>query len=69
MRESNWSKIVEAVDSTSGKIITYDGKPIDAFFHSNSGGKTELPVNVWGGSDFPYLQSVETSGEDAYDDF
>ena len=66
LRESNWSKIVEAVDSTAGKIITYDGKPIDAFFHSNSGGKTELPVNVWGGSDFPYLQSVETSGEDAY---
>ena len=66
LRESNWNKIVEAVDSTAGKIITYDGKPIDAFFHSNSGGKTELPVNVWGGNDFPYLQSVETAGEDAY---
>ncbi len=66
VRESNWNKIVNAVDSTAGKIITYDGKPIDAFFHSNSGGKTELPVNVWGGSNFPYLQSVETSGEDAY---
>ena len=65
-RENNWNKIVEAVDSTAGKIITYDGKPIDAFFHSNSGGKTELPVNVWGGSDLPYLQSVETAGEDAY---
>ncbi|MBR3162799.1 MAG: stage II sporulation protein D [Clostridia bacterium] len=66
VREDNWNKIVQAVDSTAGKIITYDGKPIDAFFHSNSGGKTELPVNVWGGSDFPYLQSVETSGEDGY---
>ncbi len=65
-RESNWNKIAQAVDSTAGKIITYEGKPIDAFFHSNSGGKTELPVNVWGGSGFPYLQSVETSGEDAY---
>lgn len=28
-------------------------------------GKTELPINVWGG-DYPYLQSVETSGEEAY---
>lgn len=66
VRESNWNKIVEAVDSTAGKVITYDGKPIDAFFHSNSGGKTEVPVNVWGGTDYPYLQSVETAGEDDY---
>lgn len=65
-RENNWNKIVNAVDSTAGKIITYEGKPIDAFFHSNSGGRTELPANVWGGSNYPYLQSVETSGEDTY---
>ena len=65
-REENWQKICNAVYETQGKIITYDGKPIDAFFHSNSGGTTELPVNVWGGTNFPYLQSVQTSGEDAY---
>ena len=39
---------------------------INAFFHSNSGGKTEIPLNVWGGSDYPYLQVVETLGEDEY---
>ncbi len=65
-RESNWQKIVSAVNDTKGKIITYDDKPIDAFFHSNSGGVTEVPVNVWGGAGYPYLQSVETSGEDTY---
>lgn len=65
-RESNWQKIVSAVNDTKGKIITYDDKPIDAFFHSNSGGVTEVPVNVWGGTGYPYLQSVETSGEDTY---
>lgn len=65
-KETNWNKIVEAVDSTQGKIITYNGSPIDAFFHSNSGGTTETASNVWGGNDFPYLQSVETSGEDGY---
>ena len=65
-RNSNWSKIEEAVNDTQGKIITYEGKPINAFFHSNSGGKTEAPINVWGGSGYPYLQSVSTSGEDAY---
>lgn len=65
-RESNWQKICQAVNSTKGKIITYDNKPIDAFFHSNSGGITEIPVNVWGGTGYPYLQSVETSGEEGY---
>ncbi len=65
-REENWNKILEAVNSTVGKIITYNGEPINAFFHSNSGGRTEIPINVWGGSNFPYLQSVETSGEENY---
>ena len=66
VRESNWQKIEQAVNDTKGKIITYEGKTINAFFHSNSGGKTEIPVNVWGGTGYPYLQVVETSGEDNY---
>lgn len=60
-----WNKITEAVRETNGKIIKYNNEPINAFFHSNSGGKTELAINVWGGN-LPYLQSVETNGEDAY---
>ena len=64
--EGNWNKIVEAVNSTSGKIITYNGAPINAFFHSNSGGVTESSLNIWGGIDYPYLKSVETAGEEAY---
>ncbi len=66
-RESNWAKIEQSVNETKGKIITYEGKPINAFFHSNSGGTTELPVNVWGGgTEYPYLQVVETAGEEGY---
>lgn len=65
-RENNWSKITTAVNETKGKIITYNGEPINAFFHSNSGGTTETVSNVWAGTDYPYLQSVETSGEDGY---
>ena len=69
-REENWNKIETAVNLTSGKIITYNNQPINAFFHSNSGGITELPVNVWGGgNNLPYLQIVETSGEDTYNQF
>ena len=69
LRESNWSKIEQAVQSTKGKIITYENQPINAFFHSNSGGKTELPINVWGGSGYPYLQTVETAGEEGYSQY
>ncbi len=65
-REENWKKIVEAVNETKGKVVVYNNQPINAFFHSNSGGKTETPINVWGGSGYPYLQSVETSGEEGY---
>lgn len=65
-RESNWNKIVTAVNDTTGKTITYNGEPINAFFHSSSGGTTETVSNVWGGTDYPYLQSVATSGEEAY---
>lgn len=68
-KEEYWNKIVNAVDSTKGQIITYDGEPINAFFHSNSGGNTEVPLNVWGGSGYPYLQVVTTAGEDAYSQY
>ena len=68
-QEVNWKKIVQAVDETKGKIITYDGQPINAFFHSNSGGVTESSVNIWGGIEYPYLKSVETAGEDGYSQY
>lgn len=67
--ENNWKKVCNAVNSTKGKIITYDNKPIDAFFHSNSGGITETVADVWGGNELPYLQVVETSGEDNYNQY
>ena len=65
-REDNWKKIQQCVNETKGKIITYNNQPINAFFHANSGGTTELPVNVWGGSGLPYLQVVQTAGEEGY---
>ncbi len=68
-REANWQKIVQAVNETAGKVITYEGQPINAFFHSNSGGVTESSVNIWGGVEYPYLKSVETSGEDSYSQY
>lgn len=67
-REEYWNKIVNSVNETKGKFILYNNEPINALFHSNSGGKTELSINVWGGS-FPYFQTVETSGEENYSSY
>lgn len=64
--DDNWNKIVKVVNETIGQIITYNGEAINAVFHSNSGGKTEIASNVWSGGDYPYLQSVETTGEETY---
>lgn len=65
----NWNKILEAVNVTVGRIITYKEEPINAFFHANSGGKTQVPFYVWGGSGYPYLQVVETAGEENYSQY
>lgn len=65
-RDEYWQKICSVVQQTKGQVIMYNNEPINAFFHSNSGGTTEIPVNVWGGTNYPYLQVVETSGEEAY---
>ena len=46
-----------AVDATRGLVITYDGRPIFAAYHSNSGGHTEDSESVWGTA-YPYLRGV-----------
>ncbi len=60
---------MEAVNATKGEVATYEGQVINAFFHSNSGGTTETATNVWGGGNYPYLQPVQTTGEDAYEQY
>ncbi len=55
-----FKKISDAVTATSGKIITYDGKPISAVFHSTSSGNTENSEDVWE-KPVPYLKSVSSN--------
>lgn len=52
-----WSKVNQAVDQTRGLILTYQGEPINAVFHSTSGDHTASAQEVWG-FDYPYLKSV-----------
>ena len=61
--DAYWKKISDAVEDTSGVLITYENKPISALFHSTSSGFTENAVDVWGGN-VPYLVSVESKGEE-----
>lgn len=59
----HWQRIESAVEATRGLILTYGGTPIDAVYHSTSGGRTEDAVAVWGTS-VPYLVSVPSPYED-----
>lgn len=56
---SYYSRIKDAVNSTSGIYLTYDGNYIEAVYHSTSNGKTEDSSNVWGNY-YPYLVSVDS---------
>lgn len=46
-----------AVDLTRGEVLVYQGRPILAVYHSDSGGVTESSEYVWGGR-YPYLKGV-----------
>lgn len=61
--EQYWEKASRAVEATKGQVLTYNGEWIDAVYFSCSGGSTETAAAVWG-SDVPYLQTVESPGEE-----
>jgi SpoIID/LytB domain protein len=54
---------VNAVDNTKGRIATYRGEAIQAFYMSSSGGFTEDNENVWGGTPIAYLRGVCDPGD------
>lgn len=52
------SRAARGVRETAGEVLTYNGRIIQAFYHSNCGGHTEASENVWG-FPLPYLQGVD----------
>lgn len=56
-------KVSKAVQDTKDLVLTYGGELIEATYFSCSGGQTEDAKAVWG-SDVPYLQSIESPGEE-----
>lgn len=66
--EEYYQKARQAVQATDGMVLTYGGELIDATFFACSGGTTEAAEAVWG-NDVPYLQSVDSPGEEIADCF
>ena len=62
------TKIQNAVVETNPQVLTYQGQLIEATYFSCSGGRTEAAVAVWG-SDIPYLQAVDSPGEENADHY
>lgn len=52
------ARVVDAVESTRGLVVTYQGAPIYAAFSSTAAGITEDAMIVWS-KDLPYLKGVE----------
>ena len=52
-----------AVRETDDQVLTYNGELIEATFFACSGGRTEDALAVWG-TDYPYLRSIDSPGEE-----
>ena len=60
--EANYQKVRTAVLDTAGEVLLYQGDPIDALYHSASGGRTENAGDVYA-QEVPYLKSVMSTAE------
>ncbi|MCU9613803.1 SpoIID/LytB domain-containing protein [Caldibacillus lycopersici] len=52
---NTFEKTKQAVKETNGEIITFKGKPINAYYSASNGGMTESNRNVWGGKQSSYF--------------
>jgi stage II sporulation protein D len=59
--------VARAVADTRSEVLTWNGAPILAAFHSASGGRTASAEEVWGEA-LPYLRSVDVENEDGSPD-
>lgn len=63
--------VSRAVRETAGEILTWEGRPIEAYYHSTCAGHTAAIDEVWNSRPVPYLKAVrdvDPSGR-AYDHF
>ncbi len=53
----------QAVQETAGQVLRFEGRLIDAFFHSTCGGRTAAGIEVYADADRPYLRSIRDADE------
>lgn len=56
--EGPTDRVARVVAETREEVVTFEGRVIQALFHSNCGGHTTSASSVWGGPDQPYLRPV-----------
>jgi SpoIID/LytB domain protein len=59
--EDTTSTADRAIADTSGKVLTYNNKVVDALYSSTTGGITANYNDIWDGQERPYLKSVVDS--------
>lgn len=65
-RNDYWNKITQAVKSTAGEVLTYNGELVmEPYYFSISSGMTENAEDVFSSSE-PYLKNVSSTGDNSY---
>lgn len=55
----------QAVASTAGEILVYNGRPAQTLYSSTAGVRTRESEDIFPGLDVPYLAAVDSPGEDS----
>ena len=55
--EIKYKKVQKAIEATSNFILTYENKPINAFYHGSNGGISAMASESWQMQDYSYLNS------------
>lgn len=66
--EQFYALLVQAAQTVGNSVLTYDGSPAAACYHSISAGHTEASQNVWETA-LPYLQGVPSPADLAADGY
>ena len=51
-------KVLQAIEATSDLILTYENKPINAFYHGSNGGVSATAGESWQIQDYYYFNSI-----------
>jgi stage II sporulation protein D len=62
-RAEDYPGLAKRIRETRGEIITYQRRPIPAFYHHNCGGMTSAIEDVWPAPGRPYLKAVVEPAE------